>query len=88
MTAAQSQGYLQAEKTKLGIDHTADGSDVDEYIIYKDPNGFTETILDLLLPFGSLDETVRAGGSYVIRYQPSSGAFWKCFTVCRARAAC
>lgn len=27
--------------------------------------------LDLMLPFGSLDETVRAGGSYIVRYQSS-----------------
>ena len=26
-------------------------------------------ILDLMLPFGSIDETVRGGGSYIIRYQ-------------------
>ena len=26
-------------------------------------------ILDLMLPFGSIDETVRAGGSYLIHYQ-------------------
>lgn len=81
LTAAQSQRYLQADEAKLGIDHThtADGSDVDEYLIYKDPDGFSETILEQLLPFGSLDETVRAGGSYVIRYQPSSGRVLEVF---------
>lgn len=32
-----------------------------------------QSVLDLMLPFGSIDETVRAGGTYIIRYQPSSG---------------
>ena len=29
-------------------------------------------MFDLMLPFGSIDETVRAGGSYLIRYQPKT----------------
>ena len=29
--------------------------------------------LGLMLPFGSIDETVRTGGSYIIRYQPETG---------------
>ena len=31
------------------------------------------SILDDMLPFGSIDETVRGGGNYVIRYQKESG---------------
>ena len=38
----------------------------------KDPQK-AESVLDLMLPFGAIDETVRAGGRYIIRYQPSSG---------------
>ena len=37
---------------------------------------FTNTnssLLDMMLPFGSTDETVRMGGSYLIRYQASEG---------------
>ena len=29
-------------------------------------------MLELMLPFGAVDETIRTGGSYIIRYQPSS----------------
>ena len=30
------------------------------------------SLLDLMLPFGSVDDTVRLGGSYIIRYQPKT----------------
>lgn len=45
----------------------------DSRIFYAVANGgdsFQKTaILDLMLPFGAIDETVRAGGFYIIRYQ-------------------
>ncbi len=31
------------------------------------------SLLNLMLPFGSIDETLRGGGKYIIRYQPVSG---------------
>lgn len=49
----------------------------ERYFVYKedsysaDPQK-SESVLDLMLPFGAIDETVRAGGTYIIRYQPSS----------------
>ena len=40
------------------------------YAVVNGGTSFASTaILDLMLPFGSIDETVRAGGSYIIRYQ-------------------
>lgn len=42
------------------------------YAVVNGGTSFSSTpILDLMLPFGSIDETVRAGGSYIIRYQPN-----------------
>ena len=65
---------------KLG---TKGGSSFDtkdeRYFVYSAVNTYStdpqkaESVLDLMLPFGAIDETVRAGGSYIIRYQPSSG---------------
>ncbi len=65
---------------KLGIkgDSTFDTKD-ERYFVYNAVNTYStnpqkaESVLDLMLPFGAIDETVRAGGSYIIRYQPSSG---------------
>lgn len=76
LTTAQSQGYLQLSTEKYGIAGTyKNGSDDDEvdknYFVSKNIDNATE-MLDLMLPFGAIDETVRGGGTYVIRYQPSS----------------
>ena len=40
------------------------------YTVVNGGTSFISTpVLDLMLPFGSIDETVRGGGSYIIRYQ-------------------
>lgn len=67
LTSAESQGYLQS--TEYGNEGTLTGDKMDGvYFILKG-----DSMLDLMLPFASIDETVRAGGTYIIRYQPSSG---------------
>lgn len=67
LTSAESQGYLQS--TEYGNEGTLTGDKKDGvYFILKG-----DSMLDLMLPFASIDETVRAGGTYIIRYQPSSG---------------
>jgi len=67
LTSAESQGYLQS--TEYGNVGTLTGDKKDGvYFILKG-----DSMLDLMLPFASIDETVRAGGTYIIRYQPSSG---------------
>ena len=43
----------------------------------------TGTLIDVILPFASIDETVRSGGSYVISYQPKTGRVLNVFYVSR-----
>ena len=84
LTMAESQGYLtdSVDSTFYGAeetaaDRTAAGiGDVDAraskiyYAVVNGASSFNNIgALDLMLPFGSIDETVRAGGSYIIRYQ-------------------
>ena len=75
LTLAESQGYLGIGEDGFGIrDQSVPDSDQVYYFVVSDGSGFTSdqsTVLDLMLPFGSVDETVRTGGSYVIRYQAS-----------------
>lgn len=78
LTTAESQGYLGLDETQFGTPSTFvdedDRKDTEKEIYYiKYPNpGNAEDMRDLMLPFGSIDETIRTGGSYIIRYQPSS----------------
>lgn len=87
LTAAQGQGYLQMDGNtntwtkQLGSPDTSSAKKVgdERYFLYNAVDTYasnpleSESLLDLMLPFGAIDETVRAGGTYVIRYQPSSG---------------
>jgi Tfp pilus assembly protein PilE len=82
LTAAESQGYLgeitnepnygYPSKFKDGDDD--DGDEINKVYYYVVNQGSVDrgVMLDLMLPFGAIDETIRAGGSYIIRYQPSS----------------
>lgn len=67
LTMADSQGLLEGK-----TDGTAD-AEKDVYYFVGGKGGTSpdngSTALSLMLPFASVDETVRAGGSYVIRYQ-------------------
>lgn len=78
LTMAESQGLLNEEvdSTFYGTEETSDDrtaagiAESGDDIYYVVANGGTRPpILDLMLPFGSIDETVRAGGFYIIRYQ-------------------
>ncbi len=79
LTTAESQGYLQRDDSKLGTKGEISEDKLGErYFVYPEPDKYhsaavDQTALDLMLPFGSIDETIRTGGSYIIRYQPSSG---------------
>lgn len=73
MTMAESQGYMGVNMEKTGTDPStgviysrAKGSKTIYDVVY---TGTSNDVLDVLLPFGSIDETVRAGGRYVISYQ-------------------
>ena len=75
LTAAQGQGYLgKNAKGTLGT-YGDDAVKGIYYIVVT--NGVVsedgEEAFELLLPFASIDETVRLGGSYIIRYQPDAG---------------
>ena len=66
LTMAESQGYLGV--TKFGTPDPALGKDV-YYLTNGGSAPGAGTMLELMLPFGSIDETVRSGGSYLIVYQ-------------------
>lgn len=72
LSMAKSQGYLG--KTKFGTPEEGNEG-VYYYIVGStNPYGDEESLLDVLLPFASVDETLRSGGSYVIRYDKNAGA--------------
>ena len=76
LSVAESQSFLGLNPTLNGDAFgTKDDSTtpvlagVYYYVVPVDALNNPGTVLDQILPFGALDETVRAGGSYVIRYQ-------------------
>lgn len=84
LALAESQGLLEeGNGISLGANEngSADARQDDVYyfvyapgVVASSPNNpdNKSSALNLMLPFGSIDETVRTGGSYVIRYQPST----------------
>lgn len=76
LTVAHGQGYLGlADNNTCWIEDEyakdESGEDIkgDSYVI----SGTNNPVLDMMLPFGSIDETIRAGGSYIIHYQKDTG---------------
>ena len=68
LTTADSQGYLG--KADYGHRESLDKEDEVFYFVVNGGESFTgDSVLDEMLPFGSVDETVRLGGSYIVRYQ-------------------
>ena len=63
LTMAESQGYLG--RTKFGKPE----EDGKVFYFVVGENFEEDSVLGLMLPFGAVDETVRAGGTYIIRYQ-------------------
>lgn len=81
LTMADSQGIvtLRAEHAPVGVTQStfigneeSKAEEIYYFIIPEDDPDNTASVLNLLLPEFSVDETVRRGGSYVIRYQKSS----------------
>ena len=80
LTAADEQGYLGRTKAGTAEEPPVDSSEGAYYFIVGGPatdSSYTspddgETVLNLMLPFGAVDETVRVGGSYIVRYHPES----------------
>ena len=76
LTIAEGMGFLEGKTTG-----TVDGNDDQIYYFVvakggtaQDGNGVDvpTSALSQMLPFGSIDDTVRLGGSYVIRYNPKT----------------
>lgn len=74
LTAAKGEGYLGV--STFGTKGNADGdSEKKVYYYVIDKGSASEDgsdMFDLMLPFGAIDETIRLGGSYIIRYQPET----------------
>ncbi len=79
LSMADSQGYLgrtdlgTEEAPVAGLEDTGDG--VYYYVVTGDHGAVDsgDTVLGLMLPRASVDETVRLGECYIIRYHPDSG---------------
>lgn len=64
LTMAQGQGYLGVNDFGES-DNTSDNGFITV--------GLNDSITNVMLPFGSIDETVRGSGNYYIRYQKETG---------------
>ena len=71
LTMAESEGYLAKNlpESYFGVTESGAGDKNPKVVRHIVSGGTSDNILDLMLPFGSIDETVRTGGSYLIRYQ-------------------
>ena len=69
LTMAEHEGYL-------GLDDYGTQENKDKgtyYFVGKGAAFGGNNLLKVMLPFGAVDETVRLGGSYIIRYQRDTG---------------
>ena len=55
--------------TDTGAATGGSGTNSGIYYFRVPSDSFENSVLGLMLPFGSIDETIRAGGNYVVRYQ-------------------
>ncbi|MBR1629140.1 MAG: type II secretion system protein [Lachnospiraceae bacterium] len=72
LAMAQSEGYLNLTKTEFGTTPNDSGKNIVYYYTVNEGSS-TGKIFDQMLPFGSIDETVRTGGNYLIRYRKDIG---------------
>ena len=91
LTTAESQGYLSLKSDEYGMpgnfdakDKSSQGDTVVYYLVIPNGVGNYQKAFDLMLPFGAVDETVRAGGSYIIRYQPAAARVLDVFYCARS----
>ena len=81
LTMAEGQGYLGLTGNALG-EPEGDGKDGIYYFVvnvsdnsvkgYVSANANTSSLLNLMLPFASVDDTIRLGGQYIVRYHKDS----------------
>lgn len=69
LTLAESQGYLGMTEADFGTVEDADKGVY--YFVIGDGSPLSNNVLALMLPNFSIDDTVRLGGSYIVRYQKS-----------------
>ena len=75
LTALYGGGYYGiTDEGSFGTPGTAEGDSTDG-VYYFTVNGSLDenSVIGQMLPFGAIDETVRIGGSYIIRYQKDTG---------------
>lgn len=79
LTPAYGEGYLGLKEPADSDDPKSFGIQADDGTYYFTVNNGhvvpsdADAIFEQMLPFGSVDETVRAGGSYIIHYQKETG---------------
>lgn len=73
--AAKERIYGHKDSNNEGVYYFA----VNSFDQFHDGDSNETTILDLMLPFGSIDDIVRTTGRYVIRYQPSTATILDVF---------
>lgn len=77
LTMVEHEGYLsQSNYGHLENEGESSAENQDSIYYFVVNNGVDSEnsgVLKLMLPFGSVDETVRLGGSYIIRYQKDPG---------------
>ena len=91
LAMADSQGYLGKKGSAFGTDDTVEANKDIHYFVVNaaslgneasmdNPNN-EASVLNLMLPFASVDESARISGSYIIRYQASSAQVLDVFYV-------
>lgn len=84
LTAAFGEGYLGLEEPESNSAPNPFGSKDSTgayyYVVNSSDSSYsTPAVFEQMLPFGSVDETVRAGGSYIVRYQKETGTVMDVF---------
>ena len=84
LTAAFGEGYLGLEEPDSNSAPNPFGSKDSTgayyYVVNSSDSSYsTPAVFEQMLPFGSVDETVRAGGSYIVRYQKETGTVMDVF---------
>jgi Tfp pilus assembly protein PilE len=95
LTMARGEGYLgvadkdvlknKTDDEKAEILGNASSSGKRYFVVNKgdaftgDGGDQTTSIIDQMLPFGAVDETIRLGGSYIIEYDPDTATVYNVF---------
>ena len=77
LTMVEHEGYLNqssyGHREGEGVNTTENQDSIYYFVVNNGIDSSGSEVLKLMLPFGSVDETVRLGGSYIIRYQKNPG---------------